>query len=101
MSKGDLKQNKKWRYPIMKPKNRIRKRLVSIVLTLALLVSGIMSFPSEAYAAGWLDYANQKITLGTAVSASIKDGDYYGPVESGSNAYWHIYKFTIDRKSVV
>ena len=85
----------------MKPKNRIRKRLVSIVLTLALLVSGIMSFPSEAYAAGWLDYANQKITLGTAVSASIKDGDYYGPVESGSNAYWHIYKFTMPKKGLL
>lgn len=85
----------------MKAKNRIRKRLVSIVLTLALLVSGIMSFPSEVYAAGWLDYVQETITLGDAVSDSIKDGDYYGLCERRADYeysncyYWHVYKFSM------
>lgn len=82
----------------MKATSRINKRLISIVLALALLVSGITFFPSEAYAAGWLEYANQTITLGTAVSASIKDGDYKGPFDaSSSNYFWHIYKFSMPK----
>lgn len=85
----------------MKVKSRIGKRLISIILTLVILASGIALFPDKAYAAGWLDYANQTITLGTAVSASIKDGDYYGPVESGSNTYWHIYKFAMPKKGLL
>ena len=85
----------------MKAKNRIRKRLVSTVLTLALLVSGITFFPSEAYAAGWLEYAQETITLGTAVSNSIKDGDYYGLTDKSLNAYWNIYKFTMPKRGLL
>ena len=86
----------------MKIKRKIGKRLASIILTLALLVSGITFFPSEAYAAGWLEYANQTITLGTAVSASIKDGDYYGLTEVGNTEhYWHIYKFTMPKNGLL
>ena len=90
----------------MKIKRKIGKRLASIILTLALLVSGITFFPSEAYAAGWLEYANRTITLGTAVNGSIKSGDYRGLTEATSNSsardvYWHIYKFAMPKEGLL
>ena len=91
----------------MKIKRKIGKRLASIILTLVLLVSGITFFPSEAYAAGWLEYAKETITLGTAVSASIKDGDYYGRTEAvpyysnGIDVYWHIYQFSMPKDGLL
>lgn len=90
----------------MKIKRKIGKRLISIVLTLVLLVSGITLFPSKAYAAGWLEYV-KTITLGTAVSGSIKEGDYYGRTELSytsyysSNMYWHIYSFTMPKDGLL
>lgn len=87
----------------MQVKSRISKRLISIILTLTILVSGIALFPDKAYAAGWLEYAQETITLGNAVSASIKDGDYYGLTETSSSAkhYWHIYKFTMPKNGLL
>lgn len=81
----------------MRLKNRISKRVISILLTLTLFVSGIVTFSTEARAAGWLEYANQTITLGTAVSGSIKEGDYQSKLEVSSpySSYWHMYKVTI------
>lgn len=87
----------------MKQTKQTGKRFISVLLTLVLLVSSITFFPSEAYAAGWLEYANQTITLGTAVSASIKDGDYYGLTEADDSYkhYWHIYKFTMPKNGLL
>lgn len=90
----------------MKIKRKIGKRLVSIILMLALLVSGITLFPSEVYAAGWLEYAKETITLGTAVNGSIKSGDYRGLTEAASNSsardvYWHIYKFAMPKEGLL
>lgn len=54
-----------------------------------LLLSCIFTAPTVVRAAGWLDYAKD-LTLGTAVSGSIKSGDFYI-----GDYYWHIYKFTM------
>lgn len=86
----------------MQLKNQISKRILVSLLTLALFVSGIVISPTKAIAAGWLEYANQTITLGSSTSASMKDGDYYGLPESGSyEYYWHIYKFTMPEKGLL
>ena len=82
----------------MKIKRKIGKRLASIILTLALLVSGITFFPSEVYAAGWLEYV-QELTLGEAVTNSVKDGDYKGKFNASSsvNYFCNVYRFTMEK----
>ena len=85
----------------MKYKRKIVTKATSILLTSVLIVSVITLLPATAQAAGWLEYA-QDITLGNAVSASIKSGDYYDAASShGSNWYWHIYKFTMPQDGLL
>lgn len=85
----------------MKQKNRMRKRVISALLTLALFISSIAISPTKAYAAGWLDYVMQDIELGTSVSGSIKNGDYHGQAENGDEIYWHIYKFSMPQNGLL
>lgn len=87
----------------MKQEKSITKKVYALFLTVAIVLSSITVSPSTAQAAGWLEYANQTITLGTAVSASIKDGDYHGLTELDTNdeLYWHIYKFTMPKDGLL
>lgn len=91
----------------MKHKHKIITKVTSILLALALVVSGITFRPATAQAAGWLDYADQTITLGVAVNNSIKQGDYRGLTESipnysdGKFVYWHIYKFSMPKDGLL
>lgn len=72
-----------------------------MLLTLFLLISCIIFAPITAYAAGWLDYA-QDLTMGNTVSGSIKTGDYRGLTEDGGSArYWHIYRFTMPKDGLL
>ncbi len=78
------------------------RKVSALFLAVALVLSSVMVSPSTVKAAGWLDYATQTISLGTAVSASIKEGDYYGSPEGGnSKYYWNIYKFTMPKKGLL
>lgn len=84
----------------MNRNNKKRKQTVSMLLTLFLLISCIIFAPITAYAAGWLDYA-QDLTMGNTVSGSIKTGDYRGlPEVNSGNYYWHIYKISMQRFEV-
>lgn len=86
----------------MKQKKSISRKVFALFLAAALMLSSILVSPSTVEAAGWLEYATQTITLGTAVSGSMKDGDYYGLPESGSSKYyWHIYKITMPEKGLL
>lgn len=87
----------------MKQKKSISRKVFALLLAAALMLSSIVVSPSTVAAAGWLEHATQTITLGTAVSGSIKDGDYYGPTELDSSYkhYWHIYKFTMPKKGLL
>lgn len=76
--------------------------------SLLLFLSVIWLRPATVHAAGWLDAVQQQpITLGTAVTGSIKDGDYQGLTEStsysskGVNTYWHIYRFTMPKEGLL
>ena len=73
----------------------------AIILSLLLLISGIIFTTVTVHAAGWLDYAQQTINLGTMVTDSIKTGDYYGPTEGNKDYYWHIYKFSMPQKGLL
>lgn len=85
----------------MNRNNKKRKQTVSMLLTLFLLISCIIFAPITAYAAGWLDYA-QDLTMGNTVSGSIKTGDYRGLTEDGGSArYWHIYRFTMPKDGLL
>lgn len=92
---------------IMKQKKSISRKVFALFLATVLVLSSITAAPSTVHAAGWLEYANQTITLGTAVSASIKDGDYYGRTETvphnsnGIDVYWHIYKFSMPKDGLL
>lgn len=79
----------------MQLKNQMSKRLISTLLASALFMLSITAFPAKAYAAGWLNYS-QDISLGNTVTGTMKQGDYYGPLENaGSSYYWHTYKFSM------
>lgn len=85
----------------MKLRNKIITKATSILLALALIVSGITLLPATAQAAGWLDYT-QELILGNAVSASIKSGDYYAAANSyDSKWYWHVYKITMPQDGLL
>lgn len=85
----------------MNRNNKKRKQTVSMLLTLFLLISCIIFAPITAYAAGWLDYA-QDLTMGNTVSGSIKTGDYRGlPEVNSGNYYWHIYKISMPRDGLL
>ena len=81
--------------------NRKIKQMASMLLILFLLVSFIILAPITAHAAGWLEYTQQTINLGTTVSGSIKTGDYYGSTEGNWDLYWHIYKFTMPSNGIL
>lgn len=90
----------------MKQKRTIAQKTYALFLAAVLVLSSIMVSPSTVRAAGWLEYATQTITLGTAVSGSIKNGDYYGLTEALSNSgarntYWHIYKFAMPKDGLL
>ena len=81
--------------------NKKIKQIASMLLTLFLLILSIVFAPITAHAAGWLEYTQQIINLGTTVSGSIKTGDYYGPTEGNWDLYWHIYKFTMPSNGIL
>lgn len=85
----------------MNRNNKKIKQTTSILLALFLLISGIIFAPVTAHAAGWLDYAQRTINLGTTVTDSIKTGDYYGQTEGNKDYYWHIYKFSMPQKGLL
>ncbi len=82
-------------------KQLMKQKIIPLLLAVAIIMSGITIFPSTVQAAGWLDYADQTINLGTAVSGSIKSGDYYGQTEGKYSVYWHIYKFTMPQAGLL
>lgn len=72
----------------MNTKQRIKRRIIPLLLAIAIISSGITIFPATVQAAGWLDAEIKEITLGEAVSGSIKEDDYYGEIEEH---HWSIY----------
>lgn len=87
----------------MKHKYKIMAKAASILLALALIVSGIMFLPSTAQAVGWPDYAKE-LTLGTTVNGTIKEGDYSNVLENGFSSgeyWWHVYKFSMPKSGLL
>lgn len=85
----------------MKKKEIKTRKITFILLVLSLIVSTVLFPLDSVHAAGWLDYAQQTITLGTAVHNSIKAGDYRGKTENGYTNYWHIYKFSMPKDGLL
>lgn len=81
----------------MNRKTMITKKITSMLLALTIILSGLFIAPVTAQAAGWLDYV-QNITLGTAVTGTIKSGDY---ATSGEYDYWHVYRFAMPRNGLL
>lgn len=78
------------------------RKVSALFLVAAIVLSSVMVSPSTVKAAGWLEYATQTITLGTAVSGSFKDGDYFGlDGVNGYSFYWHIYKFSMPKQGAL
>ncbi|HBI61990.1 MAG TPA: hypothetical protein DDY31_12395, partial [Lachnospiraceae bacterium] len=79
------------------------RKVSALFLVAAIVLSSVMVSPSTVHAAGWLEYATQTITLGTAVSGSFKNEDYYSSPVGDNNYkyYWHIYKFTMPKKGLL
>lgn len=67
----------------------MKKRILSVLTAWAVFLSCLFAAPAAARAAGWLDCV-QELTLGLAVSGSIKSGDYYA-----GSTYWHVYHFSM------
>lgn len=67
----------------------MKKRILSVIMAWTVFLSCLFAAPAAARAAGWLDCV-QEITLGSAVSGSIKSGDYYA-----GSTYWHVYHFSM------
>lgn len=77
------------------------KKIIALLLTVAISISGMLLVPTTAHAAGWLDYV-QDMTLGQAVSGSIKDGDFYGRIDSNSGLYyWNVYRFSMPKTGIL
>lgn len=86
----------------MNRKTMIMKKITSMLLTLMIALPGVFIAPVTAQAAGWLDTEIKNIVLGTAVSGTIKSGDYYGDIEERSvSLYWHVYKFTMPQEGLL
>lgn len=79
----------------MNIKNKLIKYTTYIILTLTIIIFS----QNTVYADGWLDYV-QDLTLGDAVSGSIKNGDFKNR-QNGSNFYWHIYKFSMPKDGLL
>ncbi len=73
----------------------MKKKLIAIAMVFALFLSGIIWQPDSVRAAGWLDYV-QELTLGNAVTGSMKSGDFYS-----DDDIWHIYKFTMPENGLL
>ena len=90
----------------MSCKKWFMKRAISGLLAFALFLSVASFSPMTVHAAGWLGYA-QNLTLGQAVTGSIKSGDYNGLTEGngnrpgGINSYWHIYRFSMPKDGLL
>lgn len=69
-------------------------------------MTGILSEPITARAAGWPDYAKD-LTLGSAVTGSIKIGDYNGTIENITSIsdsykyYWNVYRFSMPKDGLL
>ena len=85
---------------------KIVKKTVSFVLAFILFLTGILSEPITARAAGWPDYAKD-LTLGSAVTGSIKIGDYNGTIENITSIsdsykyYWNVYRFSMPKDGLL
>lgn len=88
----------------MKKKRTFLKSATSAVLALILTLSGIFIAPVTVRAEGWPEYA-QNLTLGIAITGTIKDGDFSGRLENNENFedqyYWNVYKFTMPQKGLL
>lgn len=79
---------------------------MSFVLAFILFLTGILSEPITARAAGWPDYAKD-LTLGSAVTGSIKIGDYNGTIENITSIsdsykyYWNVYRFSMPKDGLL
>lgn len=80
-------------------KKTFTKKIIALLLAVAISISGMLLVPTTAHAAGWLDQV-KNLTLGQAVSGSMKEGDFH---VSGFMylRYWHVYKFSMPQKGVL